>query len=100
LISYNERHDVATCLVGFNFDGFGKLVKLDPDKAEAQFRSLAEAELAKIAPALAKVLTDADLETQPIEIFFFPRSARQLARSVRQRDLGRSTRGSAAGGSR
>ena len=48
------------------------MAKVNADKAEAQFKSLAEAELAKIAPALAKALTDADLETQPVEIFFFP----------------------------
>ena len=70
--SYNERHDVTTCLIGFDFDGFAKVAKINADKAEAQFRSLAEAELAKLAPTLAKALTDAGLETQPVEIFFFP----------------------------
>ncbi|GLH79170.1 hypothetical protein SSBR45G_40790 [Bradyrhizobium sp. SSBR45G] len=69
---YNERHDVATCLVGFDFDGFSKVAKANSDKAEVQFRSLAEAELAKVAPALEKALTEAGLETQPVEIFFFP----------------------------
>ena len=46
--SYNERHDVTTCLVGFDFDGFAKVAKVNADKAEAQFTSLAAAELAKV----------------------------------------------------
>jgi hypothetical protein len=69
---YNERLDVTTCLVGFNFDGFAKVAAVDPKQAEAEFRSLAEAELAKVAPRLAKALTDKGLATQPIEIFFLP----------------------------
>jgi len=70
--SYNERHDVTTCLVGFDFDGFAKVAKVDADKAEAQFKDLATAQLAKVAPILEKALTDANLATQPVEIFFFP----------------------------
>ncbi|UVO33261.1 DUF1837 domain-containing protein [Bradyrhizobium arachidis] len=70
--SYNERHDVTTCLVGFDFDGFAKVAKVVADEAEAKFKSFAEAELSKVAPTLEKALTDAGLQTQPVEIFFFP----------------------------
>ena len=38
--SYNERHDITTCLVGFDFDGFAKVAKVDADKAETQFKNL------------------------------------------------------------
>ena len=69
---YNERLDVTTCLIGFNFDGFAKVAAVDPKAAEAEFRTLAQAELVKVAPKLAKALTDKGLATQPIEIFFLP----------------------------
>src|ERR1700682_4686023 len=69
---YNERLDVTTCLIGFNFDGFAKVAAVDPKAAEAEFTTLAQAELVKVAPKLAKALTDKGLATQPIEIFFLP----------------------------
>lgn len=70
--TYNNRHDVTTGLIGFDFDGFASVAADDPSKAEAAFRELAKAELASVAPKLAKVLTKAGLKTQPVELFFFP----------------------------
>lgn len=70
--SYNERLDITTCLIGFDFDGFASVVADDPSRAEAMFRELAKAELAKAAPRLAKALTAAGLKAQPVELFFFP----------------------------
>ncbi len=86
--SYNERHDITTCLIGFDFDGFAKVAAVNADKAEAQFKSLAEAELAKVAPALAKALTDAGLKTQPVEIFFFPVPSVSDFRDLFQKKIG------------
>jgi hypothetical protein len=85
---YNERLDVTTCLVGFNFDGFAKVAAVDPKQAEAEFRSLAEAELAKVAPTLAKALTNKGLATQPIEIFFLPLPSVSDFRDLFQQKIG------------
>lgn len=85
---YNERLDVTTCLVGFNFDGFAKVAAVDPKQAEAEFRSLAEAELAKVAPRLAKALTNKELATQPIEIFFLPLPSVSDFRDLFQEKIG------------
>jgi hypothetical protein len=70
--AYNDRHDVTTCLVGFDFDGFASAASHDPGTAEVTFRELANEELAKVAPKLAKALTKAGLKAQPVELFFFP----------------------------
>ena len=88
---YNERLDVTTCLVGFNFDGFAKVAAVDPKQAEAEFRSLAEAELAKVAPRLAKALTNKGLATQPIEIFFLPLPSVSDFRDLFQEKIGWNT---------
>ncbi len=89
--SYNERHDVTTCLIGFNFDGFAKVARIDSVQAETQFRSLAEAEVAKVAPTLAKALIDAGLENQPVEIFFFPVPSVSDFRDLFQQKIGWNT---------
>ena len=70
--AYNERHDVTTTLIGFDFDGFAVVAKLDPAGAEAEFVKLCEKQLASVAPKLADALTKAGLQKHPIELFFFP----------------------------
>jgi len=79
---------VTTCLVGFNFDGFATAAAVDPKRAEAEFRSLAEAELAKVAPSLAKALTNKGLATQPIEMFFLPLPSVSDFRDLFQEKIG------------
>lgn len=70
--AYNDRHDVTTCLIGFDFNGFASVASHSSGEAEGAFRDLAMAELAKVAPKLARALTDAGLKSQPVELFFFP----------------------------
>jgi len=69
---YNERVDVVTCIIGFDFKGFSALTATDPDAAEAEFCSLAEERLKKVAPTLASALEAQGLETQRLEMFFLP----------------------------
>ncbi len=86
--SYNERHDVTTCLVGFDFDGFATVSKSDPATAEAEFVKLAEERLLAVAPKLAKALTEAGLDGRPIELFFFPVPSVQELRNIFQEKIG------------
>jgi uncharacterized protein DUF1837 len=86
--AYNERHDVTTCLLGFNFDAFEALSSSQPDTAEAEFVKLAEAKLKELAPKLATTLKAANLANRPIEIFFFPVPSVQELRDLFQAKIG------------
>lgn len=86
--AYNERHDVTTCLLGFNFDAFEALSLSTPDEAEAGFIKLAEAKLKELAPKLATTLKAANLANRPIEIFFFPVPSVQELRDLFQAKIG------------
>lgn len=85
---YNERKDVITCLVGFDFDGFEKASAAGDQKAEEQFRALATAKLAEVAPKVAAALKGAGLSTQSVELFFFPLPAVQEFRDLFQARIG------------
>ncbi|WAC49805.1 DUF1837 domain-containing protein [Asticcacaulis sp. SL142] len=68
----NQRNNIITCLIGFDFDGFKKISAADGNDAEAKFTSLAKDELSKLAPKLADAVNTAGLAAQPIELFLFP----------------------------
>jgi len=70
--SYNQRHDVITCLVGFDFDGFKQITQADGDTAETKFADLAAEKLNKLAPAISAAIKSSKLEHATIEMFFFP----------------------------
>jgi len=86
--AYNERHDVTTCLLGFNFEAFEALSSSPPDEAEAEFVKLAEAKLKELAPKLATTIKGANLANRPIEIFFFPVPSVQELRDLFQAKIG------------
>lgn len=86
--AYNERHDVTTCLLGFNFDAFHALASTQPEKVDAEFIKLAEAKLKELAPKLAGTITAANLANRPIEIFFFPVPSVQELRDLFQAKIG------------
>lgn len=86
--AYNERHDVITCLIGFDFDGFAEVAQAEPAKAEAAFIDLAKQELVGIAPKLATALASAGLFGKSIEIFFFPVPSVQAMRDLFQTKIG------------
>jgi hypothetical protein len=85
---YNERHDVTTCLIGFDFDGFATVAKSDPAKAESEFVELAKKRLQTLGPTLAKAFTAAGLDKQPMEIFFFPVPSVKDLRDTFQQKIG------------
>jgi hypothetical protein len=84
----NERHDVTTCLIGFDFEGFAVAAKTDPDKTEALFAELAKTKLQELAPTLAKALKTAGLDKHPVEIFFFPVPSVDDLRNTFQKKIG------------
>jgi hypothetical protein len=86
--AYNERHDVTTCLLGFNFDAFHALSSSPPEKTEAEFAKLAESKLKELAPKLATTIKAANLANRPIEIFFFPVPSVQELRDLFQAKIG------------
>lgn len=83
----NQRVDVTTCLIGFDFDGFRKLTSehLDP---EAEFRRLATIRLAELAPAVSSALQTENLSAREIELFFFPLPSVQRLRDLFQTKIG------------
>lgn len=86
--AYNERHDVTTCLLGFNFDAFKAVSSSQPERTEAEFIKLAEAKLKELAPKLATNINTAKLANRPIEIFFLPVPSVQELRDLFQAKIG------------
>ena len=54
--NYNKRINATTCLIGFDFDAYGKL---NIDSTEDQFRVLAREKLQELAPRVSKALKSA-----------------------------------------
>jgi hypothetical protein len=86
--AYNERHDVITCLIGFDFEAFKTLSATDGNDAENKFTELAKAKLGEMAPKLAKAVKAAGLDGRPIEMFFFPVPSVQELRNLFQNKIG------------
>lgn len=86
--AYNERHDVTTCLLGFNFDAFKAVSSFQAEKTEVEFIKLAEAKLKELAPKLATTINAAKLANRPIEIFFLPVPSVQELRDLFQAKIG------------
>ncbi|MBD9597659.1 DUF1837 domain-containing protein [Ensifer sp. ENS05] len=86
--NYNERHDVITCLVGFDFEAFSALSATDPQGAETAFNALAVAKLSDLAPSISAKLRDSGLIGRPIELFLFPMPSVQKFRDLFQAKIG------------
>jgi Cap4 SAVED domain len=85
---YNERKDVITCLIGFDFDGFQKASAAGDQAAEDTFRALAKEKLAAVAPKVAAAFQTAGLDSQDVELFFFPLPTVQEFRDLFQARIG------------
>ena len=85
---YNERKDVVTCLIGFDFDGFQKASAAGDQSAEDTFRALAKKQLAAVAPKVSGALKAAGLDSQDVELFFFPLPAVKEFRDLFQSRIG------------
>lgn len=86
--AYNKRHDVITCLVGFNFEAFQQLTDLDEEAAEGKFCQLARDQLNAMSEKMGARLKQAGLAGQPIEMFFLPLPSVQQLRDLFQTKIG------------
>ena len=84
----NERHDVITCLIGFDFEAFKQITASDGDTAEEKFCELAKTKLAALSKTASNTLKAAGLAGQTIEIFFFPVPSVQDFRDLFQAKIG------------
>lgn len=84
---YANRHDVISCLVAFDFDGFGAVLACEAD-AEEEFRKLALAKLKEAAPKIAKALKAKGIEHQEVEMFIMPVPSVATLRDLFQDKIG------------
>ncbi len=70
--SYNQRHDITTCLIGFDFDAFAALSGKDDDQLMSEFGDLARDKLTSVMPALTKAMKAAGIHDAQVELFFLP----------------------------
>lgn len=85
----NERVDVVTCLIGFDFAGYADIVGLEADDApQAQFEALAIEELRKAGSSFAAALTAAGLPNQRVELFLMPVPSVSVMRDRFQQHIG------------
>jgi len=83
----NARHEVVTCLIGFDFDGYGK-VETAGEKAEETLCELAVDHLRTVGPAMAAALKAAGLASQEVELFLLPVPSVQDLRDKFQDTIG------------
>lgn len=85
----NQRENITTCLVGFDFTGFEKVLpQSSGHNAEEAFKKLAEARLKELAPQIAEKLKAANLSNHAIELFFFPVPSVKTLRDLFQNKIG------------
>ncbi|QXH95912.1 DUF1837 domain-containing protein [Pseudomonas ogarae] len=84
--NYNERQDIITCLIGFDFEKFSQIAQ--EDDPEDTFRLLAEKKLEEISVTLTNTLQKRNLEHKEIEFFFFPVPSVQELRNLFQKKIG------------
>lgn len=85
---YNNRFDVVTCLIGFNFDGYQTVAADNGDDAEQRFASLATEQLKSIAPTISRNLKNQGLEKITLELFLLPLPSVQDLRNLFQDKIG------------
>ena len=86
--TYNERLEVVTCLIGFDFAAYAGLTADGMEDPDVSFKSLAVAKLRDVGPAFAKALTDAGLPRQRVELFLFPVPSVSVLRDLFQNQIG------------
>jgi len=67
----NDRHEIITCLIGFDFAAYEQLAAAGDD-AEQAFQEAVLERLTELGPALAAELHGAGLGHAPVELFFLP----------------------------
>lgn len=86
--AYNDRLEVVTCLVGFDFTGYTDLAADAPEDPDTSFRASVTAKLREVGPAFAKALRDAGLPNQRVELFLFPVPSVSVLRDLFQNHIG------------
>lgn len=86
--AYNNRLEVVTCLLGFDFTGYAELAADGLEDPDTNFRTSATAKLRDVGLAFAKALTNAGLANQRIELFLFPVPSVSVLRDLFQNQIG------------
>lgn len=86
--AYNDRLEVVTCLIGFDFAAYTSLPMDRSDDPDASFKARAVDKLREAGPAFAKALTDAGLSRQRVELFLFPVPSVSVLRDLFQDQIG------------
>lgn len=86
--AYNDRLEVVTCLVGFDFTGYADLTADGLEDPDTNFRTSATAKLSEVGPVFAKALADAGLANQRVELFLFPVPSVSVLRDLFQNQIG------------
>lgn len=68
----NERSNITTCLISFDFEAFKSLEGEKRDKIPLMFETAAKEKLKELAPVLASAIKEKGLQNQTMEFFFFP----------------------------
>jgi hypothetical protein len=74
-----NRHDVITCLIGFDFTAYQDLVSVEGEPEEI-FQISAREKLAELGPVMATALQNAGLGRTHVELFFLPLPSVDAAR--------------------
>ncbi|ABE61996.1 hypothetical protein Nham_1151 [Nitrobacter hamburgensis X14] len=86
--AYNNRLEVVTCLIGFDFTGYARLSPDELEDLDTNFKTSATAKLREVGPIFAKALTDAGLANQRVELFLFPVPSVSVLRDLFQNQIG------------
>ena len=87
--SSNARIEAVTCLIAFDFKAFEKIrASANNDDPEAAFAVAARKAIARVAPIIARALTDAGLSNRHMELFLFPLPSTDAFRTLFQNRIG------------
>jgi len=84
----NLKHDITTCLIGFNFEAYQHKSPQESVLSEKDFEKMANLKLSELAPNISAALEKAGLQDHPIEIFLFPVPSVQYMRDEFQKKIG------------
>ncbi|WP_291812602.1 DUF1837 domain-containing protein [Limnobacter sp.] len=84
----NNRVDTITCLIAFQFSGYGSVAGSDNKTIESSFSELIVSRVKELAPKVAKSVKEAKLEGRKIEIFFLPVPSVKVFRDYFQNKIG------------
>ncbi len=84
----NERVNVITCLIGFDFTGYTPQPGIKRDAVETAFKLELEKQLPNWSDDIAGMFKDQGLSDQRVEVFFFPLPSVAEFRKIFQTKIG------------